>query len=290
MNSKIKEIIDNLIDIKKASLLLIILPYIGFNFQELILSPYYSISNLLFLLATIFLIELLYKLILIRFKKYDVLIAIIFTSFVMVFFYGYYFVNPIYNFFNKNWAIQIRGLTTILILLSITILFQYYVILKINGNYNKLNIFLLLFGIVTLIASHNPNSKNKINFNSFQNSYQDIRIKDLVVKPVLLIIADEYNSPDNLYTLFQDSNLYQFTKQLKKDGWEVRNNSYSYETSTIHSVASILNFNLSLNKDYKESDLAAIEYNYLKNSSLIDSLYKKEVKFINFGIFDINNK
>ena len=59
---------------------------------------------------------------------------------------------------------------------------------------------------------------------------------------MLLIVSDEYNSPDNLYSIFNDSSLYQFSKQLKKDGWEVRNNSYSYETSTIHSVASILNF------------------------------------------------
>ncbi|MEI6586876.1 MAG: sulfatase-like hydrolase/transferase [Sediminibacterium sp.] len=276
-------------DIKKASLIIIILPYIGFNFQELIQSPFYSITNLFFLLATLFLIEFFYKLIKIKFKKYGTFITIIVTSFVMVFFYGYYFVNPIYNFFNINWAIEIRGLATILLLLIISICLQYFIVLKKKANYKNLNIFLLVFGIVTLIAAHNPNSKNKINYNSFHNAYKSIHLQDSVVKPVLLIVLDEYNSPDNLYTLFKDSNLYQFSTQLKKDGWEVRNNSYSYETSTIHSVASILNYNLSLNKDYKESDLAAIEYYYLKHSLLIDSLYKKDVKFINFGIFDINN-
>jgi hypothetical protein len=289
MKTSIKEVSNNLFDIKKASLIIIILPYIGFNFQELVLSPFYSITNLFFLLVTILLIEFFYKLITIKFKKLSTFITIIVTSFVMVFFYGYYFVNPIYNFFNINWAIEIRGLATILLLLIISICLQYFIVLKKKANYKNLNIFLLVFGIVTLIAAHNPNSKNKINYNSFHNAYQSIHIKDLSAKPVLLIIADEYNSPDNLYTLFKDSSLYQFSTQLKKDGWEVRNNSYSYETSTIHSVASILNFNLSLNKDYKESDLAAIEYYYLKHSLLIDSLYKKEVKFINFGIFDINN-
>ena len=289
MKTSIKEISNNLFFIKKASLLIIILPYIGFNFQELILSPYYSFVNLFFLLAILLLIEFFYKLITIKFKKFSTFITIIVTSFVMVFFYGYYFVNPIYNFFNINWAIEIRGLTTILLLLIISICLQYFIVLKKKANYKNLNIFLLVFGIVTLIAAHNPNSKNKINYNSFQNAYQSIHIKDLSAKPVLLIIADEYNSPDNLYTLFKDSSLYQFSRQLKKDGWEVRNNSYSYETSTIHSVASILNFNLSLNKDYKESNLAAIQYYFLKHSLLIDSLYKKEVKFINFGIFHINN-
>ena len=289
MKTSIKEVSNNLFDIKKASLIIIILPYIGFNFQELIQSPFNSITNLFFLLATLFLIEFFYKLITIKFKKYGTFITIIVTSFVMVFFYGYYFVNPIYNFFNINWAIEIRGLATILLLLIISICLQYFIVLKKKANYKNLNIFLLVFGIVTLIAAHNPNSKNKINYNSFQNAYQSIHIKDLSAKPVLLIIADEYNSPDNLYTLFKDSSLYQFSRQLKKDGWEVRNNSYSYETSTIHSVASILNFNLSLNKDYKESNLAAIQYYFLKHSLLIDSLYKKEVKFINFGIFHINN-
>ena len=207
----------------------------------------------------------------------------------MVFFYGYYFVNPIYNFFNKKWAFEIRGLSTILILLLTTLLLQYFIIFKKKKNYKYFNTFLLIFGILTLIFEHNPNSKKKINYSLFHNVYKSIHLQDSVVKPMLLIVSDEYNSPDNLYTLFKDSNLYQFSTQLKKDGWIVRNNSYSYETSTIHSVASILNFNLSLNKDYKESDLAAIEYYYLKHSLLIDSLYKKDVKFINFGIFDINN-
>ena len=108
MKTSIKEISNNLFDIKKASLLIIILPYIGFNFQELILSPYYSFVNLFFLLATLLLIEFFYKLITIKFKKFSTFITIIVTSFLMVFFYGYYFVNPIYNFFNINWAIEIR--------------------------------------------------------------------------------------------------------------------------------------------------------------------------------------
>jgi len=290
MNSKIKQTLKNVIDIKKASLIIIILPYIGFNFQELILSPYYNIANLFFLVATLFLIEFLFKLTVISFVKYNVIITIFFTSFVLVFFYGYYFVNPIYNFFNKNWKIEIRGLATILILLIISILVQYFIVLKKKGNFKYFNTFLLIFSILTLIFEHNPNSTKKINYNLFHNAYKSIHLQDSAIKPVLLIISDEYNSPDNLYTLFKDSNLYQFSTQLKNDGWEVINNSYSYETSTIHSVASILNFNLSLNKDYKESDLAAIEYYYLNHSTLLDSLNKKKVKFINFGLFDINNK
>ena len=62
MNFSIKEVRNNLFDIKKASLIIIILPYIGFNFQELILSPFYSITNLFFLLVTILLIDFFYKL------------------------------------------------------------------------------------------------------------------------------------------------------------------------------------------------------------------------------------
>ena len=81
MNSSIKEVSNNLFDIKKASLIIIILPYIGFNFQELIQSPFYSITNLFFLLATLFLIEFFYKLITIKFKKYGTFITIIVTCF-----------------------------------------------------------------------------------------------------------------------------------------------------------------------------------------------------------------
>jgi len=216
MKTSIKEVSNNLFDIKKGSIIIIILPYIGFNFQELVLSPFYSITNLSFLLVTILLIEFFYKLIIIKFKKYSTFITILFTSFIFVFFYGYYFVNPIYYFFNKNWAFEIRGLSTILMLLLTTILLQYYAIFKKKGNYKYFNTFLIIFGVLTLIFEHNPNSTKKINYNLFHNAYKSIHLQDSVVKPVLLIVSDEYNSPDNLYTLFKDSNLYQFSTQLKK--------------------------------------------------------------------------
>ena len=144
MNFSIKEVRNNLFDIKKAWLIIIILPYIGFNFQELILSPFYSITNLFFLLVTILLIDFFYKLIIIKFKKYSIFITIIVTSLIMVFFYGYYFVNPIYNFFYKNWAFEIRGLATILILLLTTTLLQYSIIFKKKGNYKYFNTFFLI--------------------------------------------------------------------------------------------------------------------------------------------------
>jgi hypothetical protein len=277
-------------NINKASFLLIVIPYLGFNWQELYNSPFFSFNSFFILISILILIEIGVKILLNKLIKKEWYISIFVSSFFIIFFYGNYPVDPIFNLFNKNWGIIIRGKSIVIFILIGIILFQYYWIIQRNKTYKFFNIFLIIFSIITFISGHNPNKNienNVITSRKIDLSSSHIKSE---IKPIILIIADEYNSPYNLYTLFNDSSLFDFSKQLIKSNWIVNNNSYSNETSTIHSIASIFNYNLSLDTNYKKRSMEYIWYHFLKKSTLIEELYQKKVQFINYGIFDLNDK
>jgi hypothetical protein len=102
-----------------------------------------------------------------------------------------------------------------------------------------------------------------------------------------LIITDEYTSPDELYKVYKDSNIYNFSNKLINKGWKIKNSKYSYETSTIHSLSSLFNFNLSKNTNYKAMTISSIGINKLIHAAIYDSLINKNISIINYGILDI---
>jgi hypothetical protein len=77
--------------------------------------------------------------------------------------------------------------------------------------------------------------------------------------------------------------------RLKKEGWIIKNDAMSSEASTIHSVSSLFNYNLSKSNDFSKLSLFQIGPNYLMKSLVIDSLSKKNISIVNFGIFDLGN-
>lgn len=283
---------EDFIAINKQSLLLIVLPYIGFNWQELLQSPFFSYSKLISLILILVGVELLFKALQLYKSNYSVYLSILISSFVIIFFYGNYLVDPVFNLLNKNWGIIIRGKTIILASLIIVILIQVLYVQGSKLSYKYFNIFLLIFGTVTFILKHNPNKivDNKHNSTTYSDKYEYIKSNNDSSKPLIFIITDEYSSPDNLNSLTKDSSLYQYSNDLSKSGWLVKNHFYSYETSSIHSLGSILNFNLSENKGYKHADMTHIGANQLIHSRLLDSLDTKGVDFKNFGIFDIKDQ
>lgn len=283
---------ENIIAINKQSLLLIVLPYIGFNWQELVQSPFFSYSKLIYLILIVFGVELLFKALQLYKSNYTIYISILISSFLIIFFYGNYLVDPVFNLLNKNWGIIIRGKTIILASLIIVTLIQVMNVKRSNLSYKYFNIFLIIFSIVTFALKHNPNKifDNKNNSTIYTNKYEYIKSNSDTSKPLIFIITDEYSSPDNLYSLTKNSSLYQYSNDLSKSGWLVKNHFYSYEISSIHSLGSILNFNLSNNKSFKYADMTHVGYNQLIHSRLIDSLDRKGVDFINFGIFDIKDQ
>lgn len=272
-------------ELKKASIFLITLPYLAFNFEKIIHSPFYSFGQLIVIFVCILLIDVLTKLCLLKINEKAYTTTSLFIVFISIlFFYGLYLSNYIQREFKENFHILIRGRT--IIEFSIILFILLILILRKKTIYYKyLNVFLVLFSGITLFTSIiNTNEKIK---EEFKSSFISMPLNNSHIKPILLIISDEYTSPDNLYQIYKDSSIYQFSNELSKKGWITKNNFYSFEISTIHSLSSIFNFNLSKNKNFSNEEIANIGATKLVQASIADSLEKKNVKIINIGIFHL---
>ena len=272
-------------ELKKASIFLITLPYLSFNYENIIHSPFFSFTQLIFIFTFILLIGVLIKSILFKLnEKMHTTISLFIVFISILFFYGLYISSFIQKQFKENFHIMIRGRTIIefsIILFIILIL----ILRKKTIHYKYLNVFLVLFSGISLFTSIiNTNEKIK---QEFKSSFISMPLNNSPIKPILLIISDEYTSPDGLYQIYKDSSVYQFSNKLSKKGWITKNSFYSYETSTIHSLSSLFNFNLSKNKNFGNLKTGDIGTSKIINSTIADSLEKKKIDIINFGIFNI---
>ena len=231
-----------LLDLNKLSIFLIALPYFSFNCVNIINSPFFSFALLLLYLLSILLIDIFLKLILLKINKkaYPIIcLLIIYIS--TLFFYGPYITIYLQQIFKYYFHSLIRGREMIEFATAFFIPFLLFYKNVIHFKY--LNIFLILFTVLTTITSITSKKMNRKG--NFENAYSAISINNRQIKPILLIVSDEYASPDGLYQIYKDSSLYEFSNHLSKNGWITKNSFYSYETSTIHSLSSLFNFNLS---------------------------------------------
>jgi len=147
-----------------------------------------------------------------------------------------------------------------------------------------INVFFLIFFLNTLFYKFN---QNKSYFKNRNVQSQPIAITPSLgkPKPTILIVADEYASPSDLFKHFHDSTIFLFSSSLKNKNWNVVERNYSYSTATINSISSLFNFN------FRKQDEEISSFDYtgqrLLSSTLYDSLIKKGASFYNFGIFDI---
>lgn len=272
----------NKIDFTKPSFLLLALPYLGFNWSELVHSPFYTSTKILVVFSILLVCEIAIRLSFHYFKKYEKPMAAILLTVSLVFFYGFYLIS-----FSENHQLLqykdhfIRG-RFILITLAV-ILFSMLLFRK-KTSFLALNIFLVFFTVFSFYASP---TNQKISIQNHPSILKPQVDSHSITKPVLLIITDEYHSPDELYTVTGDSTIYQFAHYLKQNHWLLRTNSYSHETSTIHSLSSLFNFNLSLDTNYQKSSINQLGLYRLMQAAISDSFTKKQVEIINFGIFDI---
>ncbi len=270
------------------SILFIVLSYLSFNWIDIYNSHYYSLLNCIFLIS-IFIFVQFFVSFLYTNKVYILKLASIFI------FIGFFFLFNgvvIVDLFYK-WQISIfqnqiiRGRIVLLILL-ILILFVEIKIL--NSKKKKLfliqNSFFLVLFMINFIFTFFTSTEIE-NINNFKNAIKPISKIDSTNKPIILIITDEYGSPDEMVNTFKDSNLFHFSNHLKQNGWNVRNSSFSNEISTIHSLSSLFNFNLSADSNYSKMGINSIGSEKLLHSALSDSLMKKNISIINYGIFDI---
>lgn len=279
-----KKIFD-LFNLKQLSFLLIVLPYLTFNSVSIVQSPFFSASKLLLLFLGLFIIDVIIRLLLklIGIRLYTT-ISLLTAYIIIIFFYGFYIVVHIHSRLEFLFNMSIRGR---IIIEFLTLVFIIITVLARNKkvNFQYFNIFLIIFFTIAFVSSLVSYKSNKRLV--YKNNYIKTPSLNKSNKPVILIISDEYTSPDDLYKVFKDSSIYKFSNFLKNNGWIVKNSFYSYETSTIHSLSSLFNFNLSKNKKYSNEEINEIGVTKLLHASIADSLEMKKVNIINFGIFDI---
>ena len=272
-------------ELKKVSIFLIALPYLAFNFENIIHSSFYSFSELLTFLSGLLLIDLFVKWRLLKLNEKLYTTMSLFTILISsLFFYGLYLTIFIQKEIQVIFLYFIRGRLIIIFLLVFFILLIFIIRNKVV-NYQYLNVFLLLFGVFNFLSSVN-NTKEKRK-EELKSSFIAIPSHKSSIKPILLIISDEYTSPDDLYKYYKDSSIYGFSNELISKGWITKNYFYSYEISTLQSLSSLFNFNLSKNNQFQNEEIRKIGVSELLHASIADSLEKKKIQIINFGIFHI---
>jgi hypothetical protein len=268
--------------LRSTSLLILIMPYIVLNWIELYYSPFYKIQNIIFLFLILIIIELFIKIL--NKKKYYILLKIIIITLTLTIFYSYYIIVYLQN----NLHINLRGRIILPITIAFLFIILYFLYRKVN-NHKILNVFFLIFSVIVAINQIYV-SKNIIIFKTeYKNNYLSIKSNSNLDKPIILIISDEYASPDELYKIYKDSNVYKLSSKLVNKGWKISNSSYSYEISTLHSLSSLFNFNLSKNSNYKNMAVSNIGINKLIHAAIYDSLTLKNISIVNYGIFDIGD-
>lgn len=266
-----------LLNLKRPSVFILTLPFLALFYIRMYengkhLTTIQSIIILFFFLIFDFLFLHFSKP-----KNKFFLIALVY-SFLIMFYYYTYFLNLIVflNVITININIKAKIIIPVLYLV---LFYSFYKMNKIINNFLYVfNVFLIILGLVLVINS----IKKELNLKKIKG--HQISIQNLKKKSVILIIADEYASPNELYNLKKDSSIFGFKKNLEKTNWITKNKMYSFNILTIHSLASLFNFNY--RKVDAELNIAYSTYN-LKKSSLYDSLIKKDILFYNYGIFDI---
>ena len=274
--------------IEKASFLLIALPYLGANLINLSDSPFFSYANLALLLLALIAIELISKWSIHTFNTYEKLLSILLVTISIEFFYGFALNIPLHTITQKLFSVDLREKILLVIALIFIIGLQ-LLFTKKQLSYKAFNIFLLILLVVALASSLSKEPSKAVRLESIQSNYQTITHSAEDTRPVILIIVDEYNSPDNLFELTNDSSIYSFNNWLKEKRWQTKTTNYSYELSTIHSMSSLFNFNLSQQKTYSAQSEEKIVVSKLYHAALADSLAKKGVVVYNYGIFDLGN-
>jgi uncharacterized protein (DUF486 family) len=279
---------ERILNIDKASFLFIVLPYLGANLISLSNSPFFSYTNFTLLLIVLIAIEFISKWSINKFKKYEKLLSILLVTISIEFFYGFALNIPLHTITQKLFSVDLREKVLLVIALVIIVGLQ-LLFTRRKLTYKVLNIFLVILSVVAFGSSISKEPNKAVPLESIQNNYQQLTHQPQETKPVILIIVDEYNSPDNLFELTKDSSIYSFNNWLKAKGWQTKTTNYSYELSTIHSLSSLFNFNLSQQKNYSAQSEEKIVVSKLYHAALADSLVKKGVYIYNYGIFDLGS-
>lgn len=266
------------INLKNNLFLLLILPYVIYTLPTLLLSDLSNKIYLCFILFIAFILNYFFQMIN---NKY---IKVIIINLIVIIFYSL-LILPFLSKLSMYFMIKVRYFFVFFLVLLNLLLFL------LHKKYHFFSIifikYLFILNILLLISSlylYKSNmSNNKIDIPIDKNFGNRI-ISDA---SILLIILDEYGSPFEINKLKHNTRNYSFSKKVKSEGWIVKDSFYSYETKTIKSISSLFNLNLSNNNEFKKRNYKYCDI-FLKNTTLISNLELKNVDFINWGIFKIN--
>ncbi|HSB92945.1 MAG TPA: sulfatase-like hydrolase/transferase [Flavitalea sp.] len=274
---------------ERPSFVLLVLPYIAFNYKEFLASPFFSITSGLLLLVAIIGIDLVMKAVSFPGTKTSKALTILFVSATVLFFYGYYFLGDIQQLTLKKGHIPVR-MRTIFILLFLLVALIQFVLFKKRWLYKLINVYLLIFSLLVIMFPGHKREKSSADIRTVPMHPLKMADEPGSIKPVILIIADEYQSPKDMAEVMKDSSLLNFSDSLSTKNWITKNQFTSLEWSTIYSISSLMNFNLSENTKYSQQNVMNIGIHKLSHPALQDSLLKKNVSFINYGIFDLGKQ
>ena len=264
------------LNFRRFSFLITILPFFT---EKLINSESLSISIFVILLLLIIIVDFLVYLT-ISMDKAKLLSSII-IGLILVFFYYSFILTILVKINEYTLNLKLRAKYILPVTFGITTYF-FFINRKIFEKIFYIsNIFFLSLCLLKIIDEININMKIKSNYHI---GGKNISIKQENKKPVILIITDEYASPIELSKTIKDSTIFNFQNSLLDENWVIKNNMYTRNTSTLNSLNSIFNFNI--NKNDNQITISNSISN-LKESILYDSLENKNIKFYNFGIFDI---
>jgi hypothetical protein len=277
-----KKFLNFFFDLKIISFVAITLPYVGFNLNKVYASSFFSVKYFSLIVFSFIILEIISKLIYFfsGFNKY--ITSFIFTL-ITILFYGYYIILLVQR--NLFLFLNVADRNLIQFIFLFIVVFIYLFIYK-SKSFKFINIFFIIFSVITFSNSIKMyNQIKKVSTSQIKRNYANFNNYKLS-KPIILLITDEYSSPDELYRVSKDSSIYNFSSFLKTNKWVVRNSSYTYETSTIHSLSSMFNFNLSKDSNFKNSEVETLALNKLIKSKLYQNFKNSNTQVINFGIFD----
>lgn len=275
-----------LFGVYNPSLFFILLPYVSFYYKEFYKSYYFEWPISILLIILIFILDSIVSKLYSSRNNLRITLSIFIISLFIIFLYGnllIYVLNRLQVCFLNQ--IIVRGRIALPLLIISVFFFEYLISKKKQIGYYVQNIFLGIYSICNIFLSYND-SQGGVDPNNFKSEKITIKSNSSENKPTILIVSDEYASPNGLVKVFKDSSIFEFAKQLSIDGWLIKSNFHTNSTSTIHSLSSLFNFNQSNDVRYNNINFKDIAAEKLLKSSLYDSLKYKHVDIINFGILD----
>lgn len=265
------------------SVALISLPYLSNHWHSVVASPFFNVGAVFALFLILGLLEgmgrYVYSKSLLQGRRILIFAVII----VILFFYAYALVLYLQGI-GLAWRSRIllgliaSGFGTVLLLF-----------LWRRPDFKKVNIFFLIFGLVSLTSNVRASATQNDEILAPKHVNTPVQCHPSSVKPVLLLITDEYGSPDEWFKVYGDSSVYDYSNKLKAQQWQVVNSMRSHETSTFHSLSSLFNFNLSAQPGFSHHSIPFLGANKLIMSALSDSLQARGVEITNYGIVALGN-